>query len=234
MLDTVATGGLAAWPLTCLVATIFAGGALYGAAIGAWRGSTMVLYAAIKLPCALLITVVLTLSINGMVARFLGLRIGFRQTLSVTVLAMACSTWLLAALAPVAWMFSVVSPPPGSDARTTHNVLYLLHVALVGWAGLVGARVLDRALGRFGRCVRRRRRVFAAWLLVYGLVGGQVTWALRPFVGSIYQPVELLRVDALRGNVYEFIVTDVAPHLWATVTKPSEESYVEPSREPRP
>ncbi len=211
-----------------------AGGALYGAAIGAWRGSTMVLYAAIKLPCALVITVALTLSINGVVARLMGLRIGFRQTLAITVLAMASSAWLLAALAPVAWMFSIVSPLPGSDARTTHNVLYLLHVALVAWAGLVGARVLDRALGRFGRCVRRRRRVFLSWLLVYALVGGQVTWALRPFVGSVYQPVEFLRANALHGNVYEFIVTDVAPHLWATVTKQKEERHVEPLREPRP
>ena len=53
----------------------------------------------------------------------------------------------------------------------------------------------------------------AAWVLAYALVGGEVAWALRPFVGSVYEPVAFLRQDALDGNVYEFIVTDIVPHL---------------------
>ena len=57
------------------------------------------------------------------------------------------------------------------------------------------------------------RRVFALWVLAYALVGGEVAWALRPFVGSVYYRVEFLRPDALDGNVYEFIVTDILPHL---------------------
>ena len=45
------------------------------------------------------------------------------------------------------------------------------------------------------------------------VVGGEVAWALRPFVGSVYLTVAFVREDALDGNVYEFIWTDIRPHL---------------------
>jgi hypothetical protein len=59
------------------------------------------------------------------------------------------------------------------------------------------------------------RRVHLAWVLVFALVGGEVAWVLRPFVGSIYEPVAFVRAKALDGNVYEFIVTDIVPYLFS-------------------
>jgi len=44
-------------------------------------------------------------------------------------------------------------------------------------------------------------------------VGGEVAWSLRPFVGSVYEPTTFLRRDALDGNVYEFVITDIVPYL---------------------
>jgi hypothetical protein len=46
-----------------------------------------------------------------------------------------------------------------------------------------------------------------------------VAWALRPFVGSIYHPVVLVRPDAFDGNVYEFIWTDIYPYLTGQPSK---------------
>ena len=57
-------------------------------------------------------------------------------------------------------------------------------------------------------------QAFVAWVLTFALVGGEVAWALRPFVGSVYRPIELLRADALEGNVYEFM-RDAAEHVVA-------------------
>ncbi len=57
------------------------------------------------------------------------------------------------------------------------------------------------------------RDSYAAWLVAFALVGGEVAWGLRPFVGSIYQPVTFLRRDALDGNVYEHIILEIAPYL---------------------
>jgi hypothetical protein len=54
-------------------------------------------------------------------------------------------------------------------------------------------------------------------VLGYALVGGEVAWALRPFVGSVSPryPIVFLRQDALEGNVYEFIGSDIVPYLWS-------------------
>ena len=56
----------------------------------------------------------------------------------------------------------------------------------------------------------------------FALVGGEVAWALRPFVGSVYKPVVFLRADALDGNVYEFIFTEILPHLLSGDSKGGE------------
>ena len=57
------------------------------------------------------------------------------------------------------------------------------------------------------------RAVYAVWVAAFALVGSEVAWALRPFVGSVYMPVVFLRPDAFDGNVYEFIFTDILPHF---------------------
>jgi hypothetical protein len=114
----------------------------------------------------------------------------------------------------VAALFTYAAPAPSSEARTAHNLLYLMHTGLVGACGLAGALSLRTSLARAARNDRRAaRRVHLAWILVYAAVGGEVAWALRPFVGSVYEPVAFLRRDALDGNVYEFIFTDIVPHL---------------------
>jgi hypothetical protein len=102
---------------------------------------------------------------------------------------------------------------PTVTERTTHNLLYLLHTGLVGLSGLAGTVVLWRALVRLTGDTAKAARVFVIWLATFSIVGGEVAWALRPFVGSIYHPVAFLRADMLDGNVYEFIIRDIVPHL---------------------
>ena len=39
----------------------------------------------------------------------------------------------------------------------------------------------------------RAKAVFAVWVVLFGLVGAQMSWVLRPFVGSPDRPFSLLR-----------------------------------------
>ncbi len=204
--------------LAATVTVMIAGAALYGAALGLWRGGSQVAYAAIKLPLVLIATAALTLVFNWMSAVLLGLGVRFAQVAVLSFLVLAVAAVLLASLAPVAWLFAVSAPEPSLDARATHNLLYLLHTGMVAGAGLAGMAVLWRTLVRMaaerhGDGRERARRIFAAWVLSFALVGGEVAWALRPFVGSIYYPPAFLRPDALDGNVYEFVARDVLPYL---------------------
>lgn len=187
--------------------------ALYGAVFGMWHGPELSFYVAVKLPLVLLATSALTVGFAWMGARALGAPLGLGQVAVLTFLALAIASLLLASLAPVAWLFTFCAPAPGAGARTAHNLLYLLHTAFVGGCGLAGTLALRRGLHRLGLAPRTARAVYLLWVATFALVGGEVAWVLRPFVGSIYAPVVFLRQDALNGNVYEFIFADILPHL---------------------
>lgn len=199
------------WGALC--GAMAAGAAVYGAVLGLWHGPRLAAYVALKLPLVLLLTSALTVVFSWTAARLLGLRLRVGQVAVLTFLALAVGSILLASLAPVAWLFTVCAPVPSPAARTAHNLLYLLHTALVGGCGLAGTVVLWRAMAGLGAPRRTVRSVYLVWVAAYALVGGEVAWILRPFVGSVYQPVVFLRSDALNGNVYEFIFTDILPHL---------------------
>jgi len=65
---------------------------------------------------------------------------------------------------------------------------------------------LARLLVRWGGSAAVGRRVLFAWLLGNFLLGSQLSWILRPFIGSPGLPVEFLRENALKGNFYETVL----------------------------
>jgi hypothetical protein len=196
-----------------LVALTCACAALYGFVFGSWHGSRLALFVALKFPLVLLATAALTLPLNWTLAVATRAPISFRQVAVLTFLTLALASLLVASLAPVAWLFVRGAPPPSDAARTAHNLLYLMHTAFVGGAGYASVALLRGGLERRGDVGRQAARALRVWVVTFALVGGEVAWALRPFVGSVYYRVELLREDALDGNVYEFIWTDILPHL---------------------
>jgi hypothetical protein len=213
LLSDVAAGrrlGRHGWGLSLRMAGC---AALYGAVFGGWHGPRLAAYVAVKLPLVLLLTSALTLVFSWLAARLLGLPLRFGQVAVLTLLGLAVASLLLASLTPVAWLFIHCAPPPSEEARTAHNILYLMHTLFVGGCGLAGTAVLWRAMRGLDAPRRTVRTVWLLWVLTYALVGGEIAWVLRPFVGSIYAPVVFVRQDALDGNVYELIVTDIIPHL---------------------
>lgn len=193
--------------------TIVTCGGVYGAALGAWNGGRLAAYAVVKLPMVLLVTAGVTLLFNVAAAVALGARLRVRDVAAITLSAMAVASLLLASLAPVILLFDLSLAPAGAGSRTTHNLLYVVHTVTVGTSGLAGTAVLWRSLRRSSGSWRRAVRILCVWLLSLAVVGGEVAWAMRPFVGSVYLEVVFLREDALDGNVYEFIWTDIRPHL---------------------
>ncbi len=54
----------------------------------------------------------------------------------------------------------------------------------------------------------RARTVFVLWLVVYGVVGAQMGWVLRPFIGSPDLPFEVFRHR--ESNVFENLLRTIA------------------------
>lgn len=205
--------------LGVMAATTLIGGALYGFVLGWWHGTRLALYVSIKVPLLLLGTAVVTALFNWVFAALAGAPMRLRQTFALTLFPPAIAAIVAASLSPIAWFFSESLPPPGPAQRTLHNLLYVTHTALIAAAGFAGTLFLRRALVDVcGGNVRRAARIHAAWVCIYAFVAGEMAWALRPFIGSVYLPVVFLRPNALEGNVYEFILTDIIPHLFRRLT----------------
>ena len=47
------------------------------------------------------------------------------------------------------------------------------------------------------------KTVFRIWVVVFGLVGAQMSWVLRPFIGAPDRPVEIFRDEMRQGNFFE-------------------------------
>jgi hypothetical protein len=198
-----------------LLMTLSAAG--YGAVLGFWHGTRLSLYDAAKLPLVLVLTSTFTMCFSWVAALAMNLPLRFAQVAVLTFLALATASVVLLSLAPVAWFFTLCAPSPSTASRATHNALYLMHTTFVAGCGIAGTRTLWAGMCRLDRPRAAVRRVYLLWILGYALVGGEVAWALRPFVGSVspLYPVAFLRKDALKGNVYEFIGADIVPYLWS-------------------
>ncbi len=57
---------------------------------------------------------------------------------------------------------------------------------------------------------RHVKTVFYIWVIVFGLVGSQMSWVLRPFIGDPNQPFSLFRPKG--SNFFEAVGT-VMHHL---------------------
>lgn len=190
------------------VAIICAGAGLFGAAIGCWRAPLQGLYSAVKFPLVVLLTALGNALLNSMLAPLLGLNLGLRQSLLAVLMSFTIAAAILGAFSPL--MFFVVwnTPPlePGASISTTaHSLILLTQVGIIALAGIAANLRLLQLLQRLSGSVSVARRVVFAWLAVNLLLGSQLSWNLRPFVGSPYLPVEFLRGDAFSGSFFETV-----------------------------
>ena len=140
---------------------------------------------------------------------------------SMTVLA-----WVLLALAPVTlFLISTVAPDPAAAAspdalRLPHNIMLLLHYSLLAIAGLFAVLRFHHILRATLPPACNRSALALLWLAAYALVGAQLAWILRPFVGSPFYPIAFIRPDALQRNVYEFFYHDIFHYLFKIMFVP--------------
>ena len=193
------------WLLTCII-TIAAGCALYGGVVGLWRAPLQAIYTAIKMPLLIFLTCAGNVLLNGLLAQVLGSGLSFRQTSLAILMSFTIAALVLAALSPVAFFIFLNTPPLTSAARGTgHSLTLLCDVIFIAYAGVVANRCLLRLLERRCETPGAARRIFWSWLAGNLLLGAQLSWVLRPFIGTPGLAIEFLRADPLRGNFYEAV-----------------------------
>jgi hypothetical protein len=188
------------------VAAIVAGGGLYGAAMGWWRDPEQAVYTAIKFPLIILLTTLGNALLNAMLAPLLGLNIPIRQSFQGILMSFTIATAILGSFAPVI-AFMVWNAPSLSAGGVTYSLIILTHVVVIAFAGIVGNLRLFQLLLRLGGSRAIAQRVLLAWLAGNFVLGTQLSWILRPFIGSPGLPVEFIRHGAaFKSNFFESVV----------------------------
>jgi hypothetical protein len=189
------------------VTLIVVGAGMFGAALGYWRDPWQALYAAIKLPLILLFTATANGLLNVMLAPLLGLRITFRQSFLAILASFALAAAILGAFSPLA-AFVIWNAPPltqGVNNSATHAAILLLLVCVIAFAGIAANVRLLQLLRSLAGGRAAALRVLFAWLAANLFFGSQLSWILRPFIGSPGLPVQFLRDEALKGNFFEAV-----------------------------
>jgi hypothetical protein len=186
-------------------------GLLYGVAMGSFRGLVaqsqwlrQMIYAAAKVPLLLTTTFAISFPSFFVVNSLLGLRRDFAKAVRALVAAQAGLAIVLASLAPFTLVWYVTSTNYG-DALLFNGAMFAIASFSAQW--LVRGYYRSLIAGN-----RRHRLVLWCWLVVYMLVGIQMAWLLRPFIGSPGSDVTFLRADPW-DNAYEY----VARLIWRTL-----------------
>lgn len=195
--------------LTMCALIIMGGAGLYGAAMGYWRSPLQGFYAALKFPLIILLTTVGNALLNSMLAPLLGLNLSLRQTFLSILFSFTIGSAILGSFSPLA-AFLVWNAPPLDVAANnasggTYSFIQLAHVAVIAFAGITANLRLVQLLAQFSGNMAVARRVLIAWLAGNLLLGSQLSWILRPFIGAPGLPVEFLRATAFKGNFYETV-----------------------------
>ena len=150
----------------------------------------------LKVPALFLLTLAVTFPSLYVFNTILGTKLPFGKLVRLIASAMSVLNAVLASLGPIVAFFSATT--------TNYAFILLLNVVVFAVSGMFGVVFLFRMLQRDSGPVENdpetpiRSRspvgaVFYIWLLVFGLVGAQMGWVLRPFVGSPLMPFTWFR-----------------------------------------
>lgn len=194
MLARIAAGkGLAAIT-RAMVATIAIAMAIVGAALGSYRGGIQIGYAAIKLPLVLLGTAALSAPALTAIGASLGRRARLSADLALVVTALAFGALMLAACTPLILL--------GRAIDLSYHRMILGTVGVFALAGIASLRMIIHALS-----VERspgRGSAIVGLCIVFALVGGQLSWALRPYLVRP-RAEEVVFVREVEGSLFDAI-----------------------------
>ncbi len=108
----------------------------------------------------------------------------------VLLTAVAVMSVLLFSLAPVTLFFMITAP-------NSYQFFKLLNVLIFGITGIFGVKFLYEGMQLLSQQdevgKKTRTSILRSWLFLYGFVGVQLGWFLRPFFGSPGSKFELFR-----------------------------------------
>lgn len=148
--------------------------ALFGAAIGWFRGGVQIGFAAIKLPAVMLLTCAVCAPSWTALRRAFGFPASLARDLVATLLALATASLVLVGLAPVLLA--------GVVLEMSYHSMALALLGCAALAGVAGLAVLWSTRSTEPAVAPAGRAPLMIFLSLLVLVGAQMSWTLRPYL----------------------------------------------------
>ena len=198
--DEVVAGTALRAKLRYAAVTIVGLAGFFGLVAGAYSGPAQALSAAIKLPFLFFATFAVCFPAFFVVQVLVGSRLRLLQVVVLVFGALALTSVLLAAFVPITLFFLIT----GANYYFQH----LLNITIAGVSGLFGMYALHEGLSvvceQRGVYPRKALTIMRAWAVLFGFVGIQLAWSLRPFLGDRNQPFRVF--GNYQGNFYAAII----------------------------
>ncbi len=170
--------------------------AFYGLSVGLYAHNFQMLSSAVKLPLLLLGTMGICLPALYAYNMFLGAKLHLKQTVSLILVANYALSFFLAMLSLILAFFVT--------STWDKYVVSLLNVLFCSIAGLFfltfvwkGMRYLSDQAGQ-----QHNPNIVQIWSVIYMLVGTQLAWLLRPFLGDPGEFVFFRAMHHVGGTFY--------------------------------
>jgi hypothetical protein len=150
---------------------------------GHWAGWMYSVAAATKLPLLFMLTLVICMPLVYVLNVLIGAREQFRVIFGLLVSSVAVTSVLLASCAPILAFFML--------STKSYAFIKFLNVVIFAIAGLYGVWYLGRGMQMLAaKCAEERQEpqanvktIITWWMVTYGIVGTQMAWMMRPFIG---------------------------------------------------
>lgn len=177
---------------------------IYGCILGSFSGVWQALSSAIKIPALYLLTLLICLPALFFFDVVCGSKRTFWQYCCLLLASMSAISVMLFGFAPISLFFRL--------SMNDYNFFKLLNVAILTASSFVGIQFFYRGMLFIndieGVRLKRKDISVKAWLVLYGFVGSQLGWTLRPIFGSPGKSFEIFR--NLESNFYAHIVHTIS------------------------
>lgn len=197
-------GELAVRPkLVRLASYALASSALYGTSMGLYHPEFPLVQAAasaIKVPALFLLTLAICLPTLHFVGLLFGSPVRFGQSVAILLTGICQTCILLGAFAPISLFFLV--------SKSSYAFLMIMHVLIFAFCGMAGLTSIyqnfEYIRSTLGTEQRRldTNHLLKQWMLLYVIVGTQMSYNLAPFVNR-GGPVTIF--NAVPGNFFSYI-----------------------------
>ncbi|MBM3333399.1 hypothetical protein FJY63_01945 [Candidatus Sumerlaeota bacterium] len=188
-----------------LVAGIAALYALYGLSMGLFRGYGPAAVSGLKLPFLYLLTLAVCLPAFYVLNCLWGSRLSVPECVRLLLVAVSSNAAALASYAPFSFFFTLTT------SRGGYRFLVLMHVAVFALSAIASvgviALIFRATAAQLGRHLRAG--VVVQWAILYAFVGTQMSWVLRPWVGSWSGPYAPFR--PIGGSFIESLYNLIHP-----------------------